>query len=1376
MLSFDSTHLECELNAMNGTNNNPAHPGIYVRKQVIPKGMTVTKAAELLGVGRPALSNFLNGKASLSPEMALRLERSFEADREKLLDLKARFDRREDAIRQPIIAGAHAPLLVSIKAQNINNWASRIEGRSELPALLRRLVQSTGHDLIRVDFPAYDNAEQPGWDGMVETPTPTPWIPNGKSGWEFGCSKNPRTKAENDYKVRVRSVSPTERRECIFIFVTPRNWQGKKNWEKEKAKLGDWKDVRAYDASDLEQWLEQSAPTQIWFAERLGKPVSGYRSLDRCWSDWAETCEPTLSPILFGPIVQDSSTNFERWLKEPPKQPFIIAADSRDEAIAFLCCLIGKMRIDAEEPNTGAVVFDTPEAMRRFDASHTAPRIAIVYKPEIEKEIGGFCRRCHCVIVRPGNDVKGDPGIRLGILEREDFANALRAMELSEGEIERLANESARSPTILRRCLSTIPAIGEPAWAGDVGTARKLLPAALVGAWHNASSADREIIRLLASSDDDNDVESGIAELLDLEDAPVWSVGEYRGVVSRTDALYGIANFVIESDLENFLFVAEIVLSERDPAIDMPDNKRWLANIHGKVRDHSDALRRGIRETLILLAVFGGVLFRQRLGVDVETQVADLIRRLLTPLDREKIMSQKSDLPDYAEAAPEVFLSLIETDLRLATPIVRELMRPVENTLLVIPSRTDLLWALESLAWTPLLFSRVVSVLAKLCVMDDEDSRDNWVNRPENTLKSLFRSWLPQTAASFNERILTFDKLCRDHPTVGWRLCISQIDRSESTTRSNYRPRWKDDATNAGRHPIDNEHRAFVLKAIDVALNWPCHDENTLTDLIELLDSFPENHQLRIWNLIDQWADSTSSENAKAYLRQRINGYVHLSYRMNRQIFHAQLVNAVSEKLLPTDLVTRCAWLFKSHWVELPPKDAESVAFDFEKNKQRLYDLRLEALREVWETRGFQGVVVLLDLGEETSYLIGNLIAKILAGDMDTMEFVVPCIRAAAGDDAYRYKCCLADFLWNAESEYIAALFEEFKHESDTLLTLLLCLPYGKATWRWLDDKAETLCNAYWERVKPRILSDRHAEEEVNRTIDELLAVNRVKTAFMSVWMMWDKVETSRLKKLLSTPIADTSEEFPQNSMTIHCLSKAFDELDKRSGISVDEKARLEFAYLPLLNQTEHGIPNLEELIAKSPEFYVQAIRCLSKRAEGTEDWTELGFVDREQYEGVASNFYKLLHRVRRIPGADVQGKIDSSALKDWLHQVRRLCERYDCADMGDLKIGKFLAQALANDDGVWPCRSVCEALEWMALEKVGHGFEIGARNSRGVHRREEGGNQERELAARYRGWARELVHEFPYVGSVLERIATSYEDDAKLRDDQANVSKRIPY
>ena len=46
-----------------------------------------------LGVGRPALSNLLNGNSSLSPNMAVRLEKSFGTDRQELLDIQAEFDR-----------------------------------------------------------------------------------------------------------------------------------------------------------------------------------------------------------------------------------------------------------------------------------------------------------------------------------------------------------------------------------------------------------------------------------------------------------------------------------------------------------------------------------------------------------------------------------------------------------------------------------------------------------------------------------------------------------------------------------------------------------------------------------------------------------------------------------------------------------------------------------------------------------------------------------------------------------------------------------------------------------------------------------------------------------------------------------------------------------------------------------------------------------------------------------------------------------------------------------------------------------------------------------------------------------------------------------
>ena len=55
--------------------HNPPHPGETLREDVLPAlGLTVTEAAKQLGVTRAALSRVLNGRAGISPEMALRLE------------------------------------------------------------------------------------------------------------------------------------------------------------------------------------------------------------------------------------------------------------------------------------------------------------------------------------------------------------------------------------------------------------------------------------------------------------------------------------------------------------------------------------------------------------------------------------------------------------------------------------------------------------------------------------------------------------------------------------------------------------------------------------------------------------------------------------------------------------------------------------------------------------------------------------------------------------------------------------------------------------------------------------------------------------------------------------------------------------------------------------------------------------------------------------------------------------------------------------------------------------------------------------------------------------------------------------------------------
>jgi addiction module HigA family antidote len=72
---------------------SPVHPGEFVKSEVLEGfGLSVTGAAEALGVSRPALSAFLNEKSQLSPEMALRLEKAFGLSMDTLMRMQNSYD------------------------------------------------------------------------------------------------------------------------------------------------------------------------------------------------------------------------------------------------------------------------------------------------------------------------------------------------------------------------------------------------------------------------------------------------------------------------------------------------------------------------------------------------------------------------------------------------------------------------------------------------------------------------------------------------------------------------------------------------------------------------------------------------------------------------------------------------------------------------------------------------------------------------------------------------------------------------------------------------------------------------------------------------------------------------------------------------------------------------------------------------------------------------------------------------------------------------------------------------------------------------------------------------------------------------------------
>jgi len=72
---------------------NPPHPGDFIRTEIIePAGLTVTAAAAALQVSRPALSSLLNGKADLSGDMALRIEKAFGVKMDTLMRMQSAYD------------------------------------------------------------------------------------------------------------------------------------------------------------------------------------------------------------------------------------------------------------------------------------------------------------------------------------------------------------------------------------------------------------------------------------------------------------------------------------------------------------------------------------------------------------------------------------------------------------------------------------------------------------------------------------------------------------------------------------------------------------------------------------------------------------------------------------------------------------------------------------------------------------------------------------------------------------------------------------------------------------------------------------------------------------------------------------------------------------------------------------------------------------------------------------------------------------------------------------------------------------------------------------------------------------------------------------
>ena len=79
---------------------------------------------------------------------------------------------------------------------------------------------------------------------------------------------------------------------------------------------------------------------------------------------------------------------------------------------------------------------------------------------------------------------------------------------------------------------------------------------------------------------------------------------------------------------------------------------------------------------------------------------------------------------------------------------------------------------MEGLSWSPATLPRAAFILARLAQVE---INDNWIDKPTLSLKSIFSAWMPQTAASHQQRVDLMKKLADRFPDVAWKICVAQF-------------------------------------------------------------------------------------------------------------------------------------------------------------------------------------------------------------------------------------------------------------------------------------------------------------------------------------------------------------------------------------------------------------------------------------------------------------------------------------------------------------------------------------------------------------------------------------------------------------------------
>lgn len=1258
---------------------------------------------------------------------------------------------------------------LEISALDISNWSDTIEAKNKFPELIRRLITASAAYLLQIDFPSGNNIYEGGWDGIVTDAIGTEFIPEGQSVWELGTNKDKRGKAENDYRERTQNPLGITPKEAVFVLATLRNWSAsrKRDWIAEKKAESIWKDIRLLDAKDLEVWLTTAPAVQYWFSHLLGKRPGNVTDIESYWLDWSTATTPPLPPTLLTLGRQSIVEKIHTWLKEK-ENSLGLRADSRAEALAVFAAAIQELsENDRLATLARCLVVLSTEAWREVVTRFSSLLLIPLF--DDHTVISSALRQGHQVFVPLDNaDVNWKHNaLELPRLPRLEVEELLRNLYFAHDKASILAGIARRSFAAFRRALITYPVVEVPVWV-HTEQQESLVAALLVGAWDEQQVLDGQVVAQVAGQSYQQ-VKSHLVRWRKEPDPPVRLVGSTWFIVDKGDVWSLLADRITQEQLDRFQEAVLTVLSSVPPRYDLPANEHYRAAMLGKASPYSGALRENLATTLAYMGSLEDPLpVASTLTSDL---AARLVRDLLQAANADwRIWSALSrNLRWLAEAAPDVFLEAVRLGLEGGQPVILTLFQERTDLLTSNSDHPGLLWALELLAWSPRYLARATQLLAKLARLDPGGAL---ANRPIQSLREIFLSWHPHTAATLEQRLQVLDDLQRYEPDITGRLLALLGAKGRSISTGTATPRWRDwvPARNVSHREVYDFNLAIQTRLLREA-------KQDITRWESIIDEFPklsDEHQELVLTQLDALSQQVAADADRVRLRDKLRELVsrHRSFQEADWALPLPLITrlaALMDQFEPVDIHEKYAWLF-SDWPSLPEgkeRDTKIYAAHVGKRQRETLTLLFNQGGTALIRSFVQQVKSPLTLGR-------TLVQANLLAETQLLELITYYLRAENEADAY-FGLGLASALTgqrpeNEQFTWVVSVLEAHKTTWSPLQQAewLRVLNVNPQTWQVVSMLTPEAQDYYWNII-PYFFVEKEDIEQAARLFLQHKQV--AKAAELLGRQAYEdrpiptELATEALEQLLLEGPADKMPPSYVIEPLLEALSRASDA-DRQRVI------RLEFRFMSASfdYQEGNGPRLIYQELDSNPTLFTDLVTRVF-RAEGEEP-RELTTED----SNLTMATWTLLESWRIIPGTQKDGSINQLHLVGWVEQVRQVLQQNGRQRVGDSQIGQLLSSSPKGTDGIWPHEAVRVVIEQAASVDMEQGFAVGHYNSRGVVTKSifEGGVQENALANEYFGYATALEVAAPRTAEILRRIAQNYERQAKEADNEASLKQDL--